>query len=169
MEKEALIQFIKEVFDGVEQPLDMTLHVAEAHGWYDYEHDDSHRKKDFFGPWQDLPLEHIKKCSIALSFVNKEGMQYYLPAYMAWYLENFGNDEKIGSDDTLYSLDNNPDNPELAAYHKERFSLFNLQQLRACALFVKYCSEDKSRFTDLDFATNIYEAYWVKYMADSSG
>ncbi len=125
-------------------------------------------KKDFFGRWQDLPSEHIKKCSIALSFLNKEGMRYYLPAYMVWYLENFGNDEEIDTDNTLYSLDNNSDEPELATYHKERFSLFNLEQLRACASFVKYCSEDKSMFTDTNFAKNKYEEYWVKYMADYS-
>lgn len=168
MQKEALIQFIKETFDGVEQPKDITLHIAEAHDWYDYDHDDIHRKKDFFGRWQDLPSEHIKKCLNALSFLNKEGMRYYLPAHMVWYLENFGNSEEIDRDDTLYSFDNNSDNLELAAYHKERFSLFNRQQLRACALFVKYCSEDKSRFTDTDFAENKYEQYWVQYMTDDT-
>ena len=65
MDKAELIRFIEKAFDGVEQPTDITLHVAEAYDDYDYENDAIHRKKDFNGPWQQLPSEHIKSCQAA--------------------------------------------------------------------------------------------------------
>jgi len=163
MNKNELIQMIKETFEGVEQPKDITLHVAEAHDEYDYDHDEEHRKKDFYGSWQKIPSEDIKECQDALSYVNKVGMRYYLPAYMVWYLNNFGKSEEVYTDHTLYSLDNHPKDPKLSEYHKERFSLFNTKQLQVCALFVKFCAEDQSGFTDTDYAKKKYSRYWSKY------
>ena len=162
MSIEELIDIIAEAFDGVPQPGDITLHVAEAHDEYDYEHDEEHRKKDYIGRWQDLLQEHIRHCQSALSFVNKTGMRFYLPAYMVWYLRNFGKDEVV-TDHALYSLDNHGKDPKLAEYHRERFSLFTPKQLRACALFIKFCANDDTEFTDTHFAKTKYERYWSKY------
>jgi hypothetical protein len=94
-------------------------------------------------------------------------MRFYLPAYMVWYLKNFGDSNEVLTDHALYSLDNHPNNPGLSAYHRERFSLFSPQQLKACALFVKYCAEDKTDFTDTEFAKTKYENYWSKYEKSS--
>lgn len=162
MELEELIGVIESAFDGVPQPDDITLHVAEAHDNYDYDHNAKHREKDFIGRWQDVPSEHIQRCRAALSFVDKVGMRYYLPAYMTWYLRNFGSDV-VFDDGALYALDNHPTDPQLSEYHRERFSLFTPEQLRACALFVKYCSEDTTGFTDEYFAKKKYERYWSKF------
>jgi hypothetical protein len=157
-----LISTIEEAFDGAQQPQDITLHVAEAHDYYDYEHDEQHRQKDFMGRWQDVPIEHIEKCQAALSFVDKIGMKFYLPAYMTWYLKNFGTSAML-TDHTLYSLHNHAKDNQLAEYHKERFSLFTAEQLRACALFVKFCANDSTNFTDTYFAQKSYEGYWANY------
>ena len=159
---EELINIIEIAFDATPQPKDITLHVAEAHDDYDYDHDKEHREKDFIGRWQDVPKEHIKKCQSALSFVDKIGMRFYLPAYMVWYLRSFGSDEGW-SDHTLYSLDNHAKDERLAEYHKERFSLFTSEQLRACALFIKFCADDSTGFTDTHFAQKKYDGYWFKY------
>lgn len=163
MEKDTLIKVIEEAFDGVEQPQEITLHVAEAHDDYDYAHDREHKKKDYFGPWQKVPFEHIEKCQDALGYVDKIGMRYYLPAYMVWYLKNIGNDNVIWTDNSLYALDNDPGDPSLLEYMKERFSLFDSKQLRACALFIKYCAEETSGFSDTEFAKKKYERYWYQY------
>ena len=163
MDSEELIGIIENAFDGVTQPDEITLHVAEAHDNYDYDNNLKHRKKDYIGRWQDVPQEHIQKCGNALSFVEKVGMRFYLPAYMTWYLKNFGNDNIIYDDHTLYSLDNNAKDSELAEYHKERFSLFTPEQLQACAFFVKFCANDTTEFSDTYFAQKKYERYWSSY------
>ncbi|OHC21964.1 MAG: hypothetical protein A3J71_13270 [Pseudomonadales bacterium RIFCSPHIGHO2_02_FULL_60_43] len=162
MNIDELISTIEEAFGGVLQPQGITLHVAEAHDNYDYEHDEQHRQKDFMGRWQDVPIEHIEKCQAALSFVDRVGMKFYLPAYMIWFLKNFGT-STILTDHTLYSLDNHAQDKQLAEYHRERFSLFTAEQLRACALFVKFCANDSTHFTDTYFAQKSYERYWARY------
>lgn len=162
MNIEELIEIIEKAFDGVPQPEDVTLHVAQAHDNYDYDHDKEHRRKDHIGRWQDIPNEHIKKCQSALSFVNKIGMQFYLPAYMIWCLKNFGSEE-VSSAHTLYSLDNYAKDANLAEHHKELFSLFTPEQLSACAVFVKFCARDETGFTDTYFAKKKYERYWSQY------
>ena len=166
MGKEELIRFIEKAFDGVEQPKQLTLHVAEAHDDYDYDHDLEHRRKDYIGRWQEVPEEHLKECSCALSYLDKVGMRFYLPAYMVWYLRSFDEKDGVPTDGVLYSLDPDSNHPRLAEYQKERFSLFNDLQLKACALFVKYCAEDKTGYTDNYFAEKKYERYWFKYNKD---
>lgn len=163
MEKEELLKIIDDAFDGVEQPKEITLHVAEAHDAYDYEHDGDHRKNDYFGPWQNVPEEHIKKCQDALSYLEKVGFRYYLPAYMVWYLKNMENDDEVWTDNALYALDNYPRDSELSRHKKEQLSLFNTKQLRACAQFVKYCAEDETGFADTYFAKKKYERFWYQY------
>ncbi|MDH5656086.1 MAG: hypothetical protein OEZ34_09275 [Spirochaetia bacterium] len=162
--RKKLIDEIIKAFDGVEQPAQITLHVAEAHDLYDYDNDAEHRKKDFIGLWQGVPSSHIKACQSALSYVDRVGMRYYLPAYMVWYLKNWGNTEEVRSDQVLYELDNNPGDESLEQYHKERFSLFDKQQLRASALFVQYCAEDPTEFSDADFAKVKLERYWCRFL-----
>jgi uroporphyrinogen-III synthase len=162
--REALFKMIQDTFDGVEQPTDITLHVAEAHDAYDYEHDSEHRKNDYIGAWQDVPAAHIKKCHTALSYVNKVGMRYYLPAFMIWYLTHLGTSE-ISYDHTLYTLDHHADNEVLSPYFLERFSLFNAAQMQVCALFVKFCFTDDLAiiYSDEDFAKTQYEKYWYQF------
>ena len=164
LKRKILIEEIVKAFDGVVQPEQITLHVAEAHDLYDYDNDAEHRKKDFIGPWQGVPSDHMKTCQSALSYVDKVGMRYYLPAYMVWYLKNWGNTEEVFSDQVLYVLDNNPGDESLTQYHKERFSLFDTQQLRACALFVQHCADDPSEFSDASFAKIKFERYWSRFL-----
>lgn len=162
IDKENLIAFIEQAFDGVEQPKQLTLHVAEAHDDYDYDNDAQHRRKDHTGRWQDIPTEHIKQYQSALSYLDKVGMRYYLPAYMIWYLRNLDDPDEVWSDNTLYTLDHHPKSKSLHAYHLERFSLFSKQQLKACALFIKYCAENQD-YVDGEFAQKKYDRYWVQF------
>ena len=162
MNIEELIDIIAKAFQGVEQPRVTTLHVAEAHDNYDYDNDDKHRKKDYFGPWENIPDEHIESCKHALSYLDKTGMRYYLPAYIIWTLKNVDN-QNVDLDHALYSLDHSPKDAQLYAYHRERFSLFSPEQMRACALFVKFCAEDELDRIDAYFAQKKYERYWEQY------
>ena len=163
MKKKELIALIEEAFEGVPQPEAITLHVAQAHDDYDYDNNSFHREKDFIGAWNNVPTEHLAKCRDALCYLDASGMRYYLPAYMIWVLKNFG---KLDIDDNvLYSFDNRSDDDELGDYFKERFSLFDAKQMRACALFVKYCAEeDPEDLIDVDFAKNNYDRFWCQYV-----
>ena len=51
-----VISIIEEAFEGVPQPLEITLHVAEAYDSYDDDHDDEHRHEILFAGLYDLVL-----------------------------------------------------------------------------------------------------------------
>ena len=163
MKIENLVSLIDKVFDGVPQPSILTLHVANARDYRDYEHDIEHYRKDHIGRWPEIPNEHLKKCTSGLSFIDAIGMRYYLPAYMIWTLKNY-KDENIDCDMVLYTFDNHSKDSRLEKYFKERFSLFNDEQMKACALFIKFCSEDTDDYIDKDWATKKYERYWHQYL-----
>ena len=52
MDGDELIAVIVAAFVRVDPPSEITLHVAEAHAAYDYDHDEEHREKDWIGGWQ---------------------------------------------------------------------------------------------------------------------
>ena len=159
MKIEKIIAIIESAFDGVPPPEDMTLHAAQA--WDSYAHcTQEELKKDNIGRWQNLPDEHIMECQNALSYLNKVGFRFYLPAYMIWYLKSLGTPD-YWSDFTLYSFNNYPDNPQLSEHTTKQFSLFTKDQLKACALFVKFCTTGIA--THQSFAREIYDGYWHQY------
>lgn len=164
MSKEEIIRFIEEVFDGVEQPKEITLYVAEAHDGYDYDNDSLHRKKDFVGRWQDVPREHMHECQFALCHLDKFGMRYYLPAYMVWYLRHLEDSDEVNHESPLYQLDHHPKQPSLSEYFKERFSLFNSEQMKACALFIQYCAASSNGYSDEAFARKKFDRFWYQYI-----
>ena len=159
MNIDQLITIIETAFDGVPQPTDMTLHAAQAWDSYGFCTEED-RKKDDTGRWQNLPKEHIEECQNALSYLNKVGMRFYLPAYVIWYLKTLGTSD-YWSDHTLYTLNNHPNSPELAECMTEQFSLFTKDQLKACALFLKFCTIEPH--SDTSFAREIYDGYWHQY------
>ena len=170
LDRKELINIITDAFDGVERPERITLHVAQAHDDYDYTHDHQHGEFDQFDRWQDIPDEDLLECPDALSYFDKFGMRFYLPAYMVFFLRHFGEHifEWSNPHSVLYTHDNHPNDEKLAAYHRERFSLFSPQQLHACSLFVTFCADDRSKFSDVSFAKKIYEEYWKQYDRRSS-
>ncbi len=161
MRKDELIGRIRDSFDGVARPKDITLHVAEAHDNHDYERNELHRLKDFVGPWQEIPEAHILACPHALPHLDGQGLRYYLPAYMVWYLLN-PNVDSWAYDSTLYTFDDSANDESLSAYFSTRFSVMSDAQLRVCRDFVVFCMEDKEGEHDYDFATEVYERYWSK-------
>lgn len=166
MQIEEVIRTIEMAFDGVPPPEELTLHAAEAHDDWGYDNDALHRKKDHTGRWQDVPDEHLYNCQHALSYLDKVGMRYYLPAFMSWYLRGYTDQAKVPLDNALYALDPHSGDPRLQDYHKERFSLFNDEQMAACAAFVRYCAEEPTGMADNRFAYDIYFQYWNRYDRD---
>ncbi|MEZ4819939.1 MAG: DUF6714 family protein [Bdellovibrionota bacterium] len=90
-------------------------------------------------------------------------MQFYLPAYMVWFLENYTN-KTIETDFVLYAMDPQQSDVKLASYHKERFSLFNKEQLQTCAKFIEYCMQDTTGIIDTDFSQKKFERYWKQFL-----
>ena len=89
MEKQLLSE-IRSAFEDAIFPSHCGLHAACARDdWIDDE-EQLRRitlRDDFVGDWWDVPDEHLLDCMMALSYLDKEGMKFYLPAYMTAVVE----------------------------------------------------------------------------------
>lgn len=163
LNREKIILSIQKAFQGIPAPALLTLHVAEAHDSNDYDHDQTHHKKDHLGNWEDIPEHHLLKCSCALAHLNKEGIQYYLPAYMVWVLKNYEQYRKfdVMIDSVFFTLGTNPVNAPTHDYDVERFSLLTKSQIQCCIDFLQYFVDTAPKGMNLLQIKRALEHRWL--------
>lgn len=168
-EMESPIIQIDEAFDGIAMPKEITLHVALAHDNYDFSHDAMHRVKDFEGRWQDVPDEHLLTCDRGFSYLNADGLVFYLPAAMTWVLKNFRDTNELLVDWTIYQLSPNRDSEGLAVRYDSRFQLFNSAQWCACQAFLEFLlfQDPEGDIMDARFAKTALAEVRAKIKGDS--
>ena len=88
---EQLLSEIRRAFEDAAFPSHCGLHAACARD--DWIHDEEQLRSitlrdDFVGDWWDVPDEHLLDCMMALSYLDREGMEFYLPAYMTAVVES---------------------------------------------------------------------------------
>ena len=81
---QGLIRWIEQAFEGVPVPDEAHRTLYQAEAWDNYEHCD--RSRDHLGRWQDLPEQHLLDCEWSLSYLDEQGIAYYLPAIMCFAL-----------------------------------------------------------------------------------
>ncbi len=103
-EGDALIADIVAAFDGISREDGTTLHEAEE--------TDCHgtpeellvaRRRDTDTRWQEVRDEWIVEMPDACTFLDVQGLRYYLPAIMIWELKN-GTSSKCAAGDNLWDL-----------------------------------------------------------------
>ena len=165
-----LIQSIRKEFGPIPFPLHCGLHAAVAKDdWVDDEDElrSITQSSDYIGEWWDVPLEHLLKCKMALSYLDSAGMEFYLPAYMIAVLEHptgFDKARVISSSwQIIFTFIPDADDLELQAYFHERFSRIVDGKKGVCRDFLKYVAEGGAH--DLHAKELASEAlangYWV--------
>jgi hypothetical protein len=150
--KDHVLDAIERAFDGVPFPgkKHRSLFQAEAaDNWAGCD-----QSRDHTGRWQDLPREHILACQFALSHLDAQGTQYYLPAVMSFIVRE--HDQRRADhgnrwifESVEYGLAFALHDRGLHDYQQERYRLFTPAQLAAVAAFADYyrCGdEDRARW-----------------------
>lgn len=148
--KQDLIQEITLAFDGVARGNGVTLHEATVIDSYGTPAERAKaRATDTEKRWQDVPARDIREIDAALSFLDAEGLNYYIPAYLIWYLQNIDNTAAHRSN-TFESI------PFHLTYQMEgsrldRFERFTREQGRAIAHFLIFVAERREASEMQDF------------------
>jgi hypothetical protein len=136
---------IKIAFAGVPFPSHGSLHAAMAKDdWVDDENTlrDITLRDDFNGEWWDVPRAHLHQCMMALSYLDAQGMAFYLPAYMSAILEEPEEFDRRGvkssSWQVIHTMLPNNEDRELEKYFLEQFSAFDGAMKRVCVEFLAY-------------------------------
>ena len=101
------------------------------------------RSKDYIGHWWEVPLEQLLSCRLALSYLDADGIEFYLPAYMVAVVEHpiaFDRPQVSSSWEIVHLMTPDNNNQELRAYFHERFSKIIGGKRRACRDFLVYVS-----------------------------
>lgn len=151
MTKEELINEIRTSFKNIK--LENGVGIWEAQGLDDYANEETIlelRKKDERNNWENISYEDLSYCESSLSFFDAKGMRFCLPKFLIFDIlnEQISKELNISSPDLMLTLGYNL-NEE---YQKNRFSLFDNQQIETVIHFLEYKFE-----TLKDFYLSEYE------------
>lgn len=94
--------------------------------------------------WSQLTDEDIRAYDDVLPFLDNEGFLFYLPAFMSYTLRVY---------DGLYTI--------CSCQYRERFQLFNAQQMRCVFDFLTFCTIDIECHKDVFYGEYAAEALVV--------
>jgi hypothetical protein len=118
----------------------------------------SARSSDIRSDWTLVSDEMIDAHYSALSFMDREGLRFALPAYMRFAVRNFDKSQSLSVDAPIYSLGSGwpaaPDGPDI----------FSPSQRAAIAKFLRFMVlEVGDEFVDANAASEAYEYFWLQY------
>ena len=162
-----LIAEITEAFDGVAREDGITLHQAIAIDDRKTDQEEwEARRLDTEQRWQDVPLEAIVACNNALSFLDRPGFRYYLPAFMVCALTTWDSEAGDAANTCEHHL--------LQEYPKslrqsEPASIaakygFNEAQCRAIAHYLRFVIGEDDEFTTEHATTLEAVAKWERFV-----
>ena len=102
------------------------------------------RSEDFTGEWWNVPIEHLRSCMMALSYLDAKGMAFYLPAYMTALIErpeDFDTATRSASWQVVLTMLPADKDPEQKQYFLRRFAFIDVERKRVCREFLAYLSE----------------------------
>lgn len=137
MTKPELIINIKKAFQSVK--LEDGTGLWEAIGIDDYADSktlEQLRKKDERNLWENIPYKDLVECQSSLSFFDAKGMRFWLPQFLIFDLlaDEIYEEQGINAPDALFTLSHKLNED----YQKNRFSLFDTEQIESIIYFLEY-------------------------------
>lgn len=141
MTPQALIEAITTAFKDV--GLEDGIGIWEAQGIDDYADEKTIlelRKKDERINWDVIPYKDLAICASSLSFIDAKGMRFCLPQFLIFDIleEQIHKQYGVYAPDVLFTLGYKLNE----AYQKNRFSLFNKQQIQCVINYLEYKLEE---------------------------
>ncbi len=166
MDAKETVQAISSAFEDVEFPRHLGLRAAmSVDGSWESDKqilEDITKNRDLHVErWQDLPLDELKECSIALSYLDSQGLQFYVPAYLVAAITH--NDRALASDLAfLFTPPEPAEAKELQRYYYERMAWVTGVKKEACISAMRHMvsvfdddilslRQDYKRLLDMDF------------------
>lgn len=132
-----VIQNIRSAFRDI--VLEDGIGLWEAQGLDDYADEKTIlklREKDERKNWDNIPYKDITDCQSSLSFFDAKGMRFCLPKFLLFDIlgEQLYQGKEIFPPDVTFTLSYNSNDE----YQRNRFSLFNRQQIECVIDFLEY-------------------------------
>jgi hypothetical protein len=149
---EQLLSDLKAAFGQVERlPDAMLFAVRRDYLWCEGLHGGT-------GPWWEVPPHAIAHEPYALNELTDAGFQFFLPAYLAWVVQNLSSDYTT-VDTTIYALDASHDGDQLIGERKARFDSLTSEQRAVVLKFLEWASTQGEKL-DAGAASKALASYW---------
>jgi hypothetical protein len=166
--RDSVINEIRAVFNGVLREDGVSMHEAEVIDAYGSDEQRARaRSRDTELDWENIGAQDIERHSQILPFLDPKGFRYYLPAYMVWALQNFGNSDSLSVDNTIYALQL-PAKRNLREWQLERFKAFNRKQAYAILRFLRFMVDYSRGYADEGAAYDAITGYWNQFATADS-
>jgi hypothetical protein len=124
--------------------------------------------QDIRGEWWQIPLDELRYCSLALSYLDAAGVLFYLPAYLVMALDDVGKrrlwvldivDTALGDDD-----------PGHRAYKEGRLSRLNGAQRKVCVHALQFLrsqliDDGSTEYERHRIERTLNDSYWRAFCA----
>ena len=151
LDKQSLLKRIYRSFPSDIPVPSLHIYEAEAIDWYLYKTDPEKfqeiRSKKYDFPWPEVPRKHLTDNQHSLSYLEPEGILYYIPRVMVDFIENFqhsipehnlGGPEMWLHESLIYGFEKS-----------ESFELFNEGQRETITEFILYVSTLTDYFSEI--------------------
>jgi len=156
LKKEKLIDEIQEAFKNVK--LNNGIGIFEADELDACSSEKKLQKakekdKSWWNDWKYIGDKHIAYYSSVMCFMDEKGIQWALPAYMIYAINNYENGS-FSVDTTIYKIERINSN----------LNIFTSEQKYVITKFLKFMLEDAGEdWVDADFAQKALDNGWVEY------
>lgn len=137
--KESLLNDIREAFGRVSFPSHMGIRAAMAVDNWVSSKEELIRitsEEDIIADWWNIPYEELDECVLGLSYLDSDGIEFYLPAYMCRMIVQ---PEQSKYPILLSILDPNPiwNEAQLRDLYETRFRKIDRAKKSVCRLFME--------------------------------
>lgn len=157
MLKEELVEKIQLAFEDVR--LEDGIGLWEAQGLDDYADTDVMKRlkqKDERINWENVSYQDLAHCESSLSFFDAKGMRFCLPKFLIFDIleTQILKEQNLYSPDVVFTLTNDLE----SEYQLNRFSLFNMEQVKCVIAFLEYKLANNVKSEEDYFYTQFKEA-----------
>lgn len=151
---------IQEAFGDVRLGEGLSLHQAQALDHMELpEAVRRARRLDTEQRWQDVPDAKVEQFHYALTYLDPEGLRFYLPRFMIFSLQHPGLDSPA-VDAAVYACDFGDDQEEVLA----QFNVMSRRQMRVTSNFLAFIAESKDEDYDTLVAAVVLESFWYQFL-----
>lgn len=149
-DREALIGAIDAAFNGVTLGDGVSLHEAREIDYHSARAARAAaRARDNEASWREVTPEVLREYEKYLVFLDPQGLRYYLPALMTWYLKTDG---QVGGEELLFALCLSPG---------RQARMLSETQSKSVLSFLRYISETHCTYQEL--IETACTTYWVRF------
>lgn len=171
MPRERMKAEIKKAFGSIPFPSHQGLRGSMAMDRYatDAEVRSITADKDIYGEWWDIPRQELRTCTLALSYLDADGVLFYLPAYLDMALDDVGK-RRLSVIDLLDTTHGN-DDPGHRAYMEGRLAKLDEAQRRVSVLTLQFLrahlADNPSTEYERDRIDRVLkDSYWTQKRTD---